>query len=188
MGQPSDDETTSLKASATAVGTVKKMVLVPKGVLSATASGTVKSKVLILSDDADYCTHTGAKQLKARQTQMLLVLSNIGLDGKMIPVTAGTYEAGVQLKSLQIAVATIGTIGASCSYGTAGTTAVATSGTVTIDALSDAGFRGRYDLMFDGESLTGEFTAPVCDAMDQVFAEAESNGVANGRYIFSCID
>jgi hypothetical protein len=132
-----------------------------------TSTGSVSMIGVAITDTGGQCAALQAGAV-TKNTQMLSLIVATGVAGTTAPALGtGTYSIGTSqtTSSYTITSATVEKRDAACG---ATVSQEATSGTITISALSGSSISGSVNLTFPSGTLSGSFNAAVCSVSQSV--------------------
>jgi hypothetical protein len=123
------------------------------------------STMIVLMSGVDACGDVGG-QIAANATQVSLSIAV--LDSTQSHYAAVTAPGTFSISSDGAVDAQVDRYDAACQR-VATSSNRASTGSITVDSVSSTGYVGHFAMTLEtGDSITGTFTAPICDSLTQV--------------------
>lgn len=159
---------TSPQGSGTSKGAVQGQTLKPQSAASATYINGGDFLLVVLSSQQDYCAATTAGQTHANHRSMASILFSVDQNGESSQALGvGTYTITPEAPTAPglFANAVFNASDASCQSLLEENAGAATSGTISLTAITSKAASGTYSLKFGADVLSGSFSAPDCVAL-----------------------
>lgn len=156
-------------AKATFSGTVHGQTFSPKDAISSTATVQYLGSAawIVLTDANGLCASLTANQDVGSTKKLILVLwSNVNQTPGP-PAGIGTFSvyAGTGVRPDNMVLAEFVVYDATCSFPPSTEPADATSGSLTLTRNSGGSYEGTFDLIFNGDHVTGTFNTSNCPGL-----------------------